>query len=285
MMRRVGYVLLLSGFVSLALRAQETPRVPAENDVYCSGMVTSEPVPQDTYVISGSDSQDRVIFSQDSLVFLNKGTAQGVKVGDEFFVERVVTEKLLFEWFVSQNTLLRAMGTTYEDEGRLRVVNAQRDTSTAQVVYSCGYIQRGDIVLPFAQRPAPALKPATKLDPFAPPSGKAKAMVVTTRAFGQVARSGTIVYVNLGSGQGVKVGDYFMVFRYQGGRSENVYQLPGMAYQLYGFGSTPKPYAGSELPRDIIGEGIVLRASPNAATVLITGSQREIFVGDYVEVE
>src|ERR1700674_3580651 len=283
MMRRVGYVLLLSGFVSLVLRTEEPARVPAENDVYCSGMVTSEPVPQDTYVISGSDSQDRVVFSQDSLVFLNKGTAQGVKVGDEFFVERLVTEKLRLEWFVSQNTLLRAMGTTYEDEGRLRVVNAQRDTSTAQVVYSCGYIQRGDLVLPFAQRPAPALKPATKPDPFAPPSGKAKAMVVTTRAFGQVARSGTIVYVNLGSGQGVKVGDYFMVFRYQGGRSENVYQLPGMAYQLYGFGSTPRPYAGSELPRDVLGEGIVLRASPNAATVLITGSQREIFVGDYVE--
>jgi hypothetical protein len=91
--------------------------------------------------------------------------------------------------------------------------------------------------------------------------------------------------VNLGGGQGVKVGDYFRVFRYEGEHRENAYQTPDMAYGLYGFGSAPRRYAPSELPRNILGEGIVLRVSPNAATVLITGSHREIYPGDYVEVE
>jgi hypothetical protein len=34
-----------------------------------------------------------------------------------------------------------------------------------------------------------------------------------------------------------------------------------------------------------LGEGIVLRVGPNASTVLVTDSLREIFIGDYVELE
>ena len=39
------------------------------------------------------------------------------------------------------------------------------------------------------------------------------------------------------------------------------------------------------MPREDLGEGVVLRTGPNSATVLITFSLREIFAGDYVELE
>jgi len=81
------------------------------------------------------------------------------------------------------------------------------------------------------------------------------------------------------------VGDYFRIFRYQDEQREKAYQPPSMAYRVYGLGSTPVPYGWSDLPRDVLGEGIVLRTGPNAATVLITTSTREIYVGDYVELE
>jgi hypothetical protein len=211
-------------------------------------------------------------------------------VGDEFQVVRPVTEYLDNPWFVSQKVLLKAMGTTYEDEGRLRVVNVQPNTSTAEVIFSCNYVERGDLVLPFTARPAPMMKSQEKFDLFAPPSGKAKAMIVTTRFFGELASEGKIVYINLGSGQGVKVGDYFRIFRYQGEHRETAYQRPRTAYQiegfgLYGFGTTPRPYSGDELPRDVLGEGVVLRVAKNAATVLITVSEVQIYPGDYVELE
>jgi hypothetical protein len=54
---------------------------------------------------------------------------------------------------------------------------------------------------------------------------------------------------------------------------------------VYGLGSTPRPYSADDLPRDILGEGIVLRTGPNASTVLITISRHGIFAGDYVEME
>ena len=110
-------------------------------------------------------------------------------------------------------------------------------------------------------------------------------MVVTTKNFGQVAGTQGIVYVNLGAAQGVKVGDYVRVFRHQGTRAESAYQTSGTAYKMYGFGSAPQIYKSDDLPREILGEGIVLRVSPNASTVLVTLSLREIYVGDYIELE
>jgi hypothetical protein len=54
----------------------------------------------------------------------------------------------------------------------------------------------------------------------------------------------------------------------------------------YGFGTAaPKKWNWSNVPREDIGEGIVLRTSPNASTVLITFSYIEIYPGDYVELE
>ena len=286
MMRRFCLVFLLVGIMGPLAHAQTASQVPLEGQLYCSGMVTSDRVPTDTYVISGEESYFRITYYDGKLVFINKGSSQGVKVGDQFDVIRAnPIDYLQREWFRDQAKLLKAMGTTYEDQGRIRVVNVQPNVSTAEVVFTCGYVERADILVPFAPRPAPTIKSAEGFDIFAPPSGKAKAMIVTTRYYGQLAKDGTIVYVNLGSGQGVKVGDYFRVFRFQGNSNETEYQTPNIAYQVFGFGSTPRPYAGAELPRDILGEGVVLRISKNAATVLITLSKRQIYPGDYVELE
>src|SRR5260370_25223257 len=136
----------------------------------------------DTYVISGEESYFRITYSDGKLVFLNKGASQGVKVGDQFEVIRPkASDYVQYEWFRDQSRLLKAMGTTYEDEARIRVVNVQPNTSTAEIVFSCAYIERGDIAQSFAPRPAPMIKSGEGFDLFAPPSGKAKAMIVTTR--------------------------------------------------------------------------------------------------------
>ena len=284
MFAKVSY-LVLSMALTSALYAQQSATAPRDHDVYCAGIVTMEPPPGDTYVISGVESATRIVFNQGDLVFINRGANQGVQVGSEFLVSRRVKENLETPWFVWQQDLLRTMGATYADIGRLRVVNVQANTSTAEIVDFCEPVQRGDIVQSFVARPAPNYKPAAKLDIFARPSGKEQAMIVTTRGFGQMAGAGRVVYVNLGREQGVRVGDYYRVFRYQGDRHSTVYQARGQERSIWGLGSAPAPWKWVDLPRDILGEGIVLGVSPNASTVLITASLREIYAGDYVEIE
>jgi hypothetical protein len=280
---RLGLGFVLSAGVA---KAQQVVRdTPTEADLYCSGVVTDKPVPNDTYVISGEDSRYKSTFSPGDYVFINQGAEHGVKVGDEFEVVRPIKDAMASTvWFKYQTVLSRAMGTTYADIGRLRVVHVDGKTSTAEMDVSCDMMQRGDLVRPFEARPAPQFHDV-KLDPFAAPSGKKTAMVVTGKDYGVLTGSGKIVYVNLGSAQGVRVGDYFRVFRYQGTHIETIYQVRDMAYKAYGFGSAPVAYEWDNLPRQVLGEGIVLRSGPNSSTVMLTTVREEIYAGDYVEVE
>jgi hypothetical protein len=280
---KVGLAFL--AFTPIASPQQFNPTAPNQLDLYCSGLITDKPVPNELYVISGEDSRYKTTFRAGESVFINTGAEQGVKVGDQFEVVRPDSDMgAKTVWFKYQAMLSRAMGTRYVDIGHLQVVHVDAKTSTAVVSMGCDPMQRGDIVRPFVVRPAPQFH-AIKLDPYAPPSGKKTAMIVTGKDYEVLSGPGRIVYVNLGSEQGVRVGDYFRVFRYQGTRTETVAQVKDTAYKAYGFGSAPVAYEWNNLPRQVLGEGIVLRTGPNASTVMLTAVREEIFIGDYVEVE
>ena len=275
----------LAMFAAIANAQQAVSNTPTEHDLYCSGIVTDKPFPNDSNIISGENSRYKTTFSPGDYVFISRGAENGVKVGDKFDVIRPIKDEMASTvWFKYQAMLTRAMGTTYADVGRLRVLHVDPKTSTAEMDIACDMMQRGDIVRPFQARPAPQFHDV-KLDPFAPPSGKKAAMIVTAKDYATLNGPGRIVYVNLGSGQGVRIGDYFRVFRYQGTRIESVAQVKDTAFKAYGFGSTPVTYEWNNIPRQVLGEGIVLRIGPNSATVLLTTVREEIFVGDYVEVE
>jgi hypothetical protein len=283
-----GLILTLSAATASAqLKAPTT----TQDDIYCSGVITNESVPRDNYLITGEGSNVQNTFWEGQYVYINKGANQGVKVGDEFSVIRRIEDPTDVQWSKWQFSIMKKLGTVWADEGRLRVVVAQPDVSITQIVRSCDYLQRGDIVLPYAERPAPPLKPENNFDRFAPPSGKPTAMVIAGKYWSEQGGTNNIIYVNLGVNQGVKIGDYFRFFRYQGTEHETAYQEPRLAFEiepsfgLAGFGSVPKKWNWQNVPREVLGEGVVVRTAPNSSTVLITFSLREIYAGDYTELE
>jgi hypothetical protein len=265
-------------------KAQRAPNRLSDVELYCSGMVTDQAVPHDAYIASGEDSSYKLTFQPGNYVYINRGANQGIKAGDQFDVIRPEVDPNKGKWFKYQSQLFRAMGTMYADIGRLRVVSVQPKTATAEIGLSCDLFQRGDLIRPFQPRPTPPLHDL-KFDPLAPPSGKKTAMVVSAKSFGTLAGVGSIVYINLGSAQGVQAGNYFRVFRYQGTHIDTNYQVRDMAYKAFGFGSTPVAYHWDDLPHQVLGEGIVLRTGPNSSTVLLTTAREDIYIGDYVELE
>lgn len=258
---------------------------PGYSPVNCSGFITDQKVPDEIRLISGEQSTYKIIFARGDNVYINRGQDKGVRVGDRFAVMRPDSDPLQVPTFKWQEKLLKAMGGRYLDAGQLRVINVQPKVSVAEVIFSCGYMQRGDIVRPYVERPAPPFKDASTFDHFAPVSGKPVAMVVAASDYAQLYGAGTTVYVNLGAAQSVKVGDYFRVFRYQGTLTETAPQTKGFQYKMYGFGGSPTIYVWKDLPREVLGEGIVLNVSRNSATVLLTYSSADIHAGDYVELE
>jgi len=251
---------------------------------YCAGFVKDTKLPTDLRVVSGEQAGYKVIFSQPERVYINQGSSNGVRVGDRFMVVRADEDYAKTEWFKGQMKVARAMGTLYSDVGQLRIVSVEAKTAVAEIIFSCRYMQRGDIARPFEERPLPPLKEGA-FDHFAPPSGKPVGTIVNSVDFQQSSGQGATVYVNLGAAQGIKVGDYVRVFRYQGKMDEYAPQTRGYAYEIYGYGSSPTRYDGKDLPREVLGEGVVLNASRNSATVFLTFSSADIFMGDTVEVE
>jgi hypothetical protein len=284
-------VLSLSVFLgAAAISAQNTPQggPPKQVDyssVNCSGFVTDPRVPDEIRIVSGEQSNYKLNWALGDYVYINRGQDKGVRVGDRFSVVRPDKDPADVQWFKWQRKLFSAMGAQYLDAGQVRVVNVQPKVSIAQVIFSCGYMQRGDIVVPYQERPEPPFKEPAAFDHFAPVSGKPVAMVVGGKDYGQVFGKLSAVYVNLGTNQGVKVGDYYRIFRYQGSMAETVPQERGYQYTMYGFGSAPGRYAWNDLPREVLGEGIVINVSRNSSTMVITFNSVEVYAGDYVEIE
>src|SRR4029077_3412669 len=79
--------------------------------------------------------------------------------------------------------------------------------------------------------------------------------------------------------------------RYQGTEHETAFQIKRVAFEIEpefgeaGFGAVPKKWNWSNVPREVLGEGVVVRTAPNAASVLVTYSLHEVLAGDYVELE
>ena len=111
--------------------------------------------------------------------------------------------------------------------------------------------------------------------------------VVTSFDYHQLLGRGDVAYVNVGAAKGVKVGDYLRVFRYQEAKKDVAAAASeaDMQYKVYGFGSAPKKYEAKDLPREVLGEGMVLSVTRNAATVLITYGMEDIYAGDFAEIE
>src|ERR1700730_1833333 len=236
---------------------------PDYTAVNCSGFI-SDKVPDDIRLISGEQSNPKITFSRGDYVYISRGRDKGVQVGDRFSVVRPDKDPLDVQWFKWQHKLIKAMGQPYVDAGQLRVVNVQPNVSIAEVGMSCGYMHR---------------------DHFAPVTGKRVAMIVAALDNTQLYGKNSTVYVNLGSNQSVRVGDYFRIFRYEGTLADTAPQTKNYQYELYGFGSAHAKYSWRDLPREVIGEGIVINEGPNASTVFITYSSLPIYAGDYIELE
>ena len=137
----------------------------------------------DARLISGEQSNVKLIFARGDYVYLNKGSNQGIRVGDRFYAIRPVTDLVQATWFKWQDKLMKAMGTVYTDTGQLVVISVTPNVSTAQVTFTCNYMQRGDFLRPMVERPSPPYKPTEKFDHFAPVSGKPVGMLVIGEGF------------------------------------------------------------------------------------------------------
>jgi peptidoglycan-associated lipoprotein len=291
--------LLVVGLAPLCATAQyEVPPVARYGTVYCSGFVASQPVETHLQIVMGEDGIGQQIYSVRDYVYLDKGSDGGVAVGQRYSIirpwdnptapeaegfagEHEMTRQFGHPWYKK-----RYIGQYYQDIGQLEIKQVYPTKSTAQVTYTCDAPMVGDVLVPFQERPRPEFKPTEDFDRFAAPSGKAVGQLLAGKDFAYTFGEGNVFYVTLGKDDGVVVGDYIRLYRSgSGGEFNGSKGLERGHWRSYrGVPDGVKiPDVPPDLPREVLGEAMVVHVGEKASTAVVTYSLRESHSGDYAE--
>jgi hypothetical protein len=316
-MKKTGLLLVLTVAATLAVAQQSTTastpdasgivntsvnvpfvrfQTPTTADIYCAGFLTKDRVPDANYVNGGLQTPTSTKFETGELVYL---AGSGYQAGQLYSIIREMRDANEYEIYPGERKVLAAAGRPYGEIGRVRVVDTRSHSAIAQVEFSCDPINPGDVAVPFVEKPPVTFHVPGHFDRFAPANGKLSGRIVLGKDFDGVLGTGMKLYMNMGSNQGVKVGDYFRVVRsysatlrdpvdslsFKAQTSEDT-QVRPPTFEAKRFTKTKGPniHVG-DLPRRGVGEVVVLNVTPTASSAMVVFALEDVYAGDTVELD
>ena len=263
----------------------ERSAAPTYTDLNCAGFISKENYNHGNYLIAGAEAPSATQFANGDTVFLE---GSGYAEGERYSIIRELRDPNRNPAYFGQAATVAAVGQPYQELGRVHVTAMRGKTAIALVEFSCTTMVAGDLVVPFLEKqPVPYRNTVFERFPSSP--GTVNGRIVMAKEFDVILAAGHKAYLNVGSSQGVKVGDYFRAVRGYDPKRQD--QTEALAYKTQQTEDTmkhpPLVTAGkyAELPRRALGEMIVLSVTPTSATAMITMSLEHINVGDLVEME
>jgi hypothetical protein len=164
-------------------------------------------MPPDTAIrIGAGRERGKALFGPDETLVIKAGTTQGVKVGQEYYVRRVIPDRFVRP--AGDKTPTSSIHTA----GWVRIVDATTDSAIAEVIKSCDAIEEGDYLEPFVTPEVPATSAAAGEPDFANPGH-----LVLADERRQMAAQGDLMVLDRGSDHGLHAGQRVTVFRTTGG--------------------------------------------------------------------
>jgi len=271
-------------------------QMPTYADVYCAGFINRQTLPDANFVAGGLQPPSTTKFVRGDLVYLQ---GSGYSAGAEYQILRALRDIDEYEMFPGQRKLLKSTGQPYAEIGRVRVIDTRSKTAVAEVEYSCDPINPGDTAVPFAEKPMVPFRTPLRFDRFLPTGSKVSGRIVMGRDFDSELGTGQKLYFNVGSNQGVKVGDYFRAVRsYEADLRDPVDSLsfkaaisedtqkkqPSFDPAMFTKGNGPVIHV-RDLPRRAVGEIVVIGVTPTTATGMIVFAMEDVHAGDGVELD
>jgi hypothetical protein len=297
---------------------QKNPQqVAGRTTLFCAGYIRLQRLPEMPEIVGAVEEQEQRMFADGDVVYINAGSSQGIKEGQNFQIIRprgdvkgVHRQKRGF------------LGTYIQELGQLQVFKVRENTSAAQITSSCGeMIMLGDLLAQPPDRDSPLQRTDVALDPQADPTGKQVGRLMMARDRREMVTNNDVVYIDLGVEDNVKPGDYLTIYRPLGTgnvtRADNEEQARNRAtgfqsnrYRGGGFSSQGKrakdetafvdadgryrykPITTREItrnrplmPRKIVGEMVIIDVQTRTATAVITRALAEVHTGDWVEIQ
>jgi hypothetical protein len=274
------------------------PRVLTGGDLYCAGYIRATQ-PAALAKIIGAEEENRVArLGQSDVVYINIGRSQNIRPDMLFSITRPAGK------FRSpyQRTGGKDLGYFVRELGVLRVMEVQGQTATARIIVSCDDVQLGDLLVAFQERRAPVTDVSEPLPRYQPTSGQQPGRIVLQREQREHIGPRDVVYIDLGTENGVKAGDKFTIFRHQpdDGNIFNfndddivIRQSGGYESDKFKGGkfSNGHPHEARQkvkntrtsIPPKIVGELVVIAVEGKAATAVVTRTTQEVHTGDRIE--
>lgn len=291
-------------------------RVAGKSSLYCAGYIRYQRLSHMPEIVGAEEEQEQRTYADGDIVYLNVGSQQGIKEGQNFQIIRprgdvkgVHKQKRGF------------LGTYIQEIGQLQVFKVRENTSAAQITFTCDVALLGDLLAPIPDRESPLQRAEENLDRFADPTGKQAGMLMMAKDNREMVTRNDIVYIDLGSEDQIKRGDYLTIYRplgtgnvtrvdneesarnratgfqsdrYRGGGFSN---QASRAKDTTAFRDTKgryryKPITSREvkrhrplMPRKIVGEMVIIDVQTRTATAIITRAASEVHTGDWVEIQ
>lgn len=269
---------------------------PTYADLYCAGFISRQILPDANFIAGGLETPTTTKFERGDIVYL-KGT--GYAPGAQYEIVRALKDVNEYEMFPGQKKVLKQTGQPYEEVGRVRVIDTRSKSAIAQVEYSCDGMNPGDSAIPFVEKQTVEFHGPLRFDRFLPASPKTSGRIVMAKDFDSQLGTGQKVYINVGSKQGVKIGDYFRAVRsyvadlqdpvdslsFRAQLSEDT-QKKQTTFDPYMFekGNGPVIHV-RDLPRRAVGEIVIIGVTDTTATGMIVFANEDVHAGDGVELD
>lgn len=239
----MNLLIAVSSLAFLAGQTQSSPYSPPalHQQLVCAPqMLTVAPLAG--IRVLGNAERSRYMFAPGEGIILDAGNTQGVKVGQQYFVRRVVDDQFIGQ---VQNDL---QPVSIHTAGWVTIVDVRDNVAVAQVTHACDGILVGDYLEPYVE---PADPPVAAMD--GAPDYAHAASIVMGDDKRQMGGAGALMMIDRGGDADVKPGETVTFFR----------------DTMSGVG-----------PAAQIGLGTVLSVGPQSAMVRIDSSRDAVFVGD-----
>ncbi|HZC23718.1 MAG TPA: hypothetical protein VE866_10310 [Candidatus Binatia bacterium] len=271
-------------------------QMPTYSDLYCAGFISKHVLPDANFVAGGLQTPSTTKFVRGDMVYL-QGT--GYVLGAEYEIVRELRDINEYEMFPGQAKLLKQTGQPYEEVGHLKVIDTRSRDAIAQIDYSCDGINPGDTAIPFAEKQLVNFHSPIRFDRFLPASSKTSGRIVLGKDFDSELGTGHKVYLNIGSNQGVKIGDYYRAVRayeadlhnpvdslsFKAAISEDTQKKsPSIDPNFLTKTNGPTIHV-RDLPRRGVGEIVIIGVTDTTATGMIVFALEDVHAGDGVELD
>jgi len=237
--------------VSLAAQTPAPPAAPSQRGVVpdittpigCAPQSASI-MPAATIRVRPGQEANRYLYATNDAIVLTGGSAQGLAVGQEYFVRRVVADR--FTVPLSDGTSPISIHTA----GWIKVVDVQATAAIAVVTHACDGIMEGDYIEPFTPpaKPTPASTQGT-------PDYANPAHLILGDERRQAGGQGSLMVIDRGSDHGLKAGQRLTIYRNASG---------GTIFR--------------------VGDAAVVTVHPDSSLVRILSSHDAVYVGDLVAI-